>query len=183
MLAEKDMRLGFENWCWATYASTWKDVWDIVCKVGRENIGLCLDTFQSAGGEFGDPSTKSGYLEEFHSAELGSRWRHSLTELEHTVPADKIFLLQISDAYKMEPPLQETKERARSVWSHDYRPLPFSGGYLPIQDFFDSVLRTGFRGWLSVEVFDSEPKEGCTMEDYTKAAMQSLVRMLGATTE
>ncbi|KAH0528791.1 hypothetical protein TsFJ059_003606 [Trichoderma semiorbis] len=183
LLGEKGFRLAYENWCWATYAPTWKDVWEISRKADRKNIGLCLDTFQSAGGEYGDPSTESGYIEDFSSAELDSRWKHSLTELEHTVPGDKIFLLQISDAYKMKPPLRDTKERPRSVWSHDYRPLPFNGGYLPIQDFLKSVLRTGFRGWLSVEVFDSKPKEGSSIENFTKAAMDSLTRMLVATIE
>lgn len=146
LLAEKGFRLAYENWCWATYASTWKDVWEITRKADRINIGLCLDTFQSAGGEYGDPSTESGYVEDLSPAEHDSRWKQSLAELEQIVPGDKIFLLQISDAYKMQPPLRNTKERARSVWSHDYRPLPFSGGYLPIQDFLNSVLQTGFRG-------------------------------------
>ncbi|KAM0514843.1 hypothetical protein ACHAPE_006518 [Trichoderma viride] len=180
LLAEKGFRLAYENWCWATYASTWKDVWEISHKADRKNIGLCLDTFQSAGGEYGDPSTESGYVEDVSLAELGDRWQKSLKNLEQTVPGDGILLLQISDAYRMEQPLRNTEERARSVWSHDYRPLPFDGGYLPIQGFLNSVLRTGFRGWLSVEVFDSKPKEKMSMEEYLKAAMQSLTRMLGS---
>jgi sugar phosphate isomerase/epimerase len=178
LLAEKGFRLAYENWCWATYASTWKDVWEISQRVDRKNIGLCLDTFQSAGGEYGDPSTESGFVEDVSPAELSGRWQKSLKALEQTVPGHKIFLIQISDAYKMEPPLRNTKERARSVWSHDHRPLPFHGGYLPIQGFLNSVLRTGFKGWLSVEVFDSKPKETISMKEYLEAAMQSLTRML-----
>ncbi|OAA40309.1 Xylose isomerase-like, TIM barrel domain protein [Metarhizium rileyi] len=178
MLAEKGFRLAYENWCWATHASAWKDVWEISRKADRPNIGLCLDTFQSAGGEYGDPTTESGRIEDLNPSELASRWDHSLTELRRSVPADKIYLLQISDAYRMRPPLFGTSERPRSVWSHDYRPLPYSGGYLPIEDFLGSVLQTGFRGWLSVEVFDSKPKEGMSLEDYTKAAMHSLTRLL-----
>ncbi|KAL6908634.1 xylose isomerase-like protein [Trichoderma evansii] len=178
LLAEKGFRLAYENWCWATYASKWKDVWEILRKADRRNIGLCLDTFQSAGGEYGDPSTESGYIEDLSPTELDSRWKQSLAELEQTVPGDKIFVLQVSDAYKMKRPLRNTKDRARSIWSHDYRPLPFGGGYLPIQDFLNSVLRTGFRSWLSVEVFDSKPKEKLSMEEYVEAAMHSLIRML-----
>lgn len=37
-------------------------MWDIVQRVGRPNIGLCLDTFQTGGGEWGDPTTKSGKI-------------------------------------------------------------------------------------------------------------------------
>ncbi|KAF5127050.1 3-dehydroshikimate dehydratase [Metarhizium anisopliae] len=145
MLAEKGFRLAYENWCWATYAAGWKDVWEISQRAGRPNIGICLDTFQSAGRD------------------------------------DKIYLLRISDAYKMEPPLRETSARSRSEWSLSFRPLPYSGGYFPVEDFLGSALGTGFRGWLSVEVFDSKPKEGMLVEDYTKAAMQSLTRLLAST--
>ncbi|KID86218.1 3-dehydroshikimate dehydratase [Metarhizium guizhouense ARSEF 977] len=182
MLAEGGFRLAYENWCWATYnAAGWKDVWEICQRAGRPNIGLCLDTFQSTGGEYGDPTTASGRIEYFNPAELASRWKHSLTGLRLAVPSDKIYLLQISDAYKMEPPLCETSARPKSEWSHSFRPLPYSGGYLPVEDFLGSVLGTGFRGWLSVEVFDSRPKEGMLVEDYTKAAMQSLTRLLAST--
>ncbi|OAA66684.1 Xylose isomerase-like, TIM barrel domain protein [Niveomyces insectorum RCEF 264] len=49
MLSEKVFRLAYENWCWAMRAPTWKAAWDLVRQVGRPNIGLYLDTFQSAG--------------------------------------------------------------------------------------------------------------------------------------
>lgn len=35
----------------------------------------------------------------------------------------------------------------------------YDGGYLPIVEFAEAVLRTGFRGWVSVEVFDGKFKE------------------------
>ncbi|KAL6886110.1 xylose isomerase-like protein [Trichoderma longibrachiatum] len=178
LLAEKGFRLAYENWCWATRAPNWKDVWQISRKANRSNLGLCLDTFQTAGGEYGDPSTASGVIEEIAREELDGKWKQSMAELADSVRGDEIFLLQISDAYKMTPPLRNDGDKPRSAWSHDYRPLPFDGGYLPIQDVLGAVLRTGFSGWLSIEVFDSKPKEGMSMEDYTKAAMGSLERLL-----
>jgi hypothetical protein len=54
------------------------------------------------------------------------------------------------------------------MWSHDYRLLPFAGGYLPVHDFLDSALQTGFRVWLSVELLDSKPKPGMSLDDDTK---------------
>jgi hypothetical protein len=69
MLARHSFRLVYENWCWATHAPTWKDVWKIVQAVDRPNIGLCLDTFQTAGGEWGDPATSSGLIENAGSRE------------------------------------------------------------------------------------------------------------------
>lgn len=178
MLAERGFRLAYENWCWATHAPLWKDVWQIIRRASRPNIGLCLDTFQTAGGEYGDPSTASGVIEEVGRDELDARWKHSMAEMASAVRGDEIFLLQISDAYKMTPPLCSDGDEPRCAWSHDYRPLPFDGGYLPIQDVLGAVLRTGFSGWLSIEVFDSKPKEGMSMEDFTKAAMESLKRLV-----
>jgi hypothetical protein len=45
--------------------------------------------------------------------------------------------------------------RARGRGSHDYRPFPFNGGFLPVVPVAKAVLGTGFRGWFSMEVFDS----------------------------
>ncbi|KAI0545883.1 3-dehydroshikimate dehydratase [Xylaria curta] len=176
LCAEKGLRIAYENWCWATHAPDWKDVWTIVKKADRKNLGLCLDTFQSAGGEWADPRTTSGLREE-------GNWRESLRELAATVPPEKIFLLQISDAYKMDPPLDNRPDeqglRPRGRWSHDYRPLPYDGGYLPVKEFLDAVMQTGFRGWFSVEVFDGRGKEKYDdMEEYSEKAMVSLRRLV-----
>ncbi|CAM1503248.1 Fc.00g080240.m01.CDS01 [Cosmosporella sp. VM-42] len=182
IFAEKGFRIAYENWCWATRAPTWKTVWEIVKKADRPNIGLCLDTFQSAGGEFGDPTTATGFVDTVAQDELSSNWRDSLEELSRTVPANKIYLLQISDAYRMDPPMSDMSDKdqpARSRWSHDYRPLPCDGGYLPVGDFLKAVLCTGFRGWLSVEVFDSlQDRTRTDPSTYTTAAMRSLQELL-----
>ncbi|KAI0173674.1 xylose isomerase-like protein [Hypoxylon sp. FL1284] len=183
LFAPKGMRIAYENWCWATHAPDWKDVWSIVKTANRPNLGLCLDTFQSGGGEWADPTTASGLVEGLSRDELETKWSQSLAELSKTVPPEKIYLLQISDAYKMEPPLEaKTNDeglRPRGQWSHDYRPLPYDGGYLPVQPFLNAVLGTGFRGWLSIEVFDSRGPEKCSdMVTFSKKAMASLERLL-----
>lgn len=195
LLAPSGCRIAYENWCWATHAPGWRDVWEIVRLAGRDNVGLCLDTFQSAGGEWGDPTTESGKLEEQQGKEgkvdeeaLQASWQDSLRELAATVPADKIYFLQISDAYRMQPPLAPRPEpnddntglRPRGRWSHDHRPLPYDGGYLPIADFTRAVLGTGFRGWLSVEVFDGrfENKYGDDLVGYAEKARDSTLRLV-----
>ncbi|KAL2108144.1 hypothetical protein VUR80DRAFT_4188 [Thermomyces stellatus] len=186
MLAEKGFRLAYENWCWSTHAPSWKDVWTIVQEADRPNIGLCLDTFQTAGGEWGDPTTESGRIESggISQEELDFSYGISLQELTRTVPADRIYLLQISDAYRVSPPLRDEKDasglRPRGRWSHDYRPLPYDGGYLPITHFAEAVLATGFRGWFSVEVFDGlfEKKYGNDLQGFAKKARDGCVRML-----
>ncbi len=160
MLAEHNFRLAYENWCWATRAPTWKDAWKIVQMVNRPNIGLCLDTFQTAGGEWADPTTESGLREDVSRHDLEIQFRASLDELSKTIPKEKIYILQISDAYKPPKPLENRPInglRPRGRWSHDFRPLPFGQGYLPVVDVTTAVLRTGFRGWFSTEVFDGGP--------------------------
>ncbi|KAL2174225.1 xylose isomerase-like protein [Thermothelomyces heterothallicus CBS 202.75] len=187
MLAARGFRLAYEYWCWATCAPTWKDVWAIVQKADRPNIGLCLDTFQTAGAEWGDPTTASGRIETggVTAEELSQRYAASLAELSRTVPADKIYFLQISDAYRLDPPLDPTPSstsglRPREQWSHEHRPLPYDGGYLPIKECVRAVLATGFSGWMTIEVFDGrfEHKYGDDMRRFAKKAKQAYERLL-----
>lgn len=134
--------------------------------MARPNFGLCLDTFQTAGGEWGDPTTLSGMLEPPPGGgktreEVEQRFAESMKELSETVPKEKIYLLQISDAYRLAAPMSADVDgeglRPRGRWSHDFRPAPFRGGYLPVGEVVKAVLGTGFRGWLSYEVFDAGP--------------------------
>jgi hypothetical protein len=76
--------------------------------VDRPNIGLCLDTFQTVGSEYADPTTSSGLIStEGVQANLEQNWKYSLANLTKTVPKEKIYLLQISDAYRPKTPLED----------------------------------------------------------------------------
>ncbi|KAI4228027.1 MAG: hypothetical protein L6R36_001961 [Xanthoria steineri] len=188
LLALHKFRLAYENWCWATHAPDWKDVWAIVQEVDRDNIGLCLDTFQTAGGEWADPTTASGLIEQLEGGKeaLEKQFRGSLEALGKTVPKEKIYILQISDAYKPSSPLDAAADeqglRPRGRWSSGLRPVPFDGGYLPVVEVAKAVLETGFRGWFSMEVFDGGPDgqdhEWKDMGAYAKKAMRSHERLL-----
>ena len=184
LLAENDFRLAYENWCWSTHAPGWKEVWEIVRDVDRPNVGLCLDTFQTAGSEWGDPTTSSGLIETVSQEELRKNFDASMSELARTVPAKKVYLLQISDAYKVSPPLENKAVkglRPRGRWSHDFRPMPYDGGYLPIEDVAKAVLKTGFRGWFSMEIFDAGPQgkgKKYEMDAYAKKAMENMHKLL-----
>ena len=155
-------------------------------KANRLNIGLCLDTFQTAGSEWADPTTASGLIEGTERDELQLSFGKSLQELKATIPKDKIYFFQISDGYKMQPPLEEKPDenglRPRGRWSHDFRPLPFEEGYLPVVEVTRAVLGTGFTGWFSAEVFDGKAvrekmgEEG--MGGYAKRAMAGMERLV-----
>lgn len=163
-------------------------MWEIVQLADRPNLGLCLDTFQSAGGEWGDPRSVSGLADnngKLSKDEVEQRWKASLQKLVKAVPKDKIFLLQISDAYRMHTPIKDEVDghglRPRGQWSHDHRPMPYDGGYLPVEGFAKVVLETGFRGWFSMEVFDAREgeKHGDDLEVIAKKAMGSVRKLLG----
>lgn len=188
MLAKHGFRLAYENWCWSTHAPTWKDVWEIVKQVDRPNVGLCLDTFQTGGYEWADPTTKTGLVDK-PMDQLMADFDKSMDELAQTVPADKIYLLQISDAYKPKTPFDpnpdESGTRPRGRWSHDLRPLPFQG-YLPVVEMSKAVLKTGFRGWFSYEIFDSGPDgkgRDYEMGPFAKTAMATQEKLLKACAE
>ncbi|GAA6011915.1 hypothetical protein JCM10207_003428 [Rhodosporidiobolus poonsookiae] len=175
--ADPSFRVIYENWCWSSHASTSQDVWEIVDAVDRDNILVNLDTFQHAGAQWADPTREDGRIE---AADREVLFRSSLEQLSR-IPAHKIGFLQISDAYKVSPPLKDRtidSLRPRGRWSHDYRPFPFSGGYLPVVEVTKAVLRSGFRGTFSMEVFDGgENGEGLGEVDLQKWAQDGMLSM------
>ncbi|PKY03167.1 putative 3-dehydroshikimate dehydratase [Aspergillus campestris IBT 28561] len=185
-------RLAYENWCWSTHAPTWKNAWEVVRAVDRPNIGLCLDTFQTAGSEWADPTTESGLIEDLPRETLEKSFQQSMRELGNMVPASKIYLLQISDAYKPSKPLatDDTTEgqRPRARWSSRLRPMPYDGGYLPIESVTKAVLATGFRGWFSMEIFDKGPdgvgrRDISDMGSFAQQAMRAMKKLLDQCSE
>ena len=99
----------------------------------------------------------------------------SLRALAATVPPEKIFYFQISDGSRKVAPdalRKSAEEQGISplyAWSNAWRPLPYMdqvcpmddserwGGYLPVLDVCDAVLRTGWRGPWSYEVSTLRP--------------------------
>ncbi|GAA5928887.1 sugar phosphate isomerase/epimerase family protein [Sporobolomyces koalae] len=179
LLAAEGFKLAYENWCWG-HASTWRDVYNIVSDLraqGKSNVGLCLDSFQTAGSEWADPTSKTGLNGD---SERDANFERSMHELATTVPADLIYFYQVSDAYRLKEPMQDKiidGLRARGRWSHDWRPLPYQGGYLPVVRVTKAILDTGFCGTFSVEVFDRE-RRGTDHVEYAQQAKDSLERLL-----
>lgn len=185
-LSKHNLRCAYENWCWSTHAPTWHDVWDICRQVDMPNFGLCLDTFQTAGSEWADPSWSDG-LEQHPEGQVGldKRLDESMARLAKTVPAEKIYLLQISDAYRAVPPIQASGSGAapkpRAAWSQKYRPPPYAGGYLPVEKVTAAVRQTGFNGPFSMEVFEDKPGTQVSLRDYAELCAASIKKLLSQT--
>jgi len=167
MAKQYGMRASYEPWCWAAHAPTWETTLDIVQRADRDNLTLCLDTFQIAGGpDFADPASTTGWAH----ADSEKRLADSLEHLARICPPEKVLLLQVSDATRLDPPIgkgshvdgdykPEEGVKTREVWSHGCRPLPYKGGYLPVEAVTRALVKTGWRGPLSYEVFELSQAE------------------------
>jgi len=146
------------------------------------NLDLCLSTFHILGGELGDPTTGSESIEDISRAELECRWRASLRELTAMAPPEKIFLVLVSEAYEIDPPMKESKNGRGKLplptWAQGCRPLPLDGGYLPVHDVLKAALNTNFKGRLSVEVFDSTERPNIDLEAFARSAKEMLEKLL-----
>jgi len=178
--------IAYEPWCWGAHVNTWEQGWDVVQRTNRPNIGINLDTFQVSGREWADPESETGLLKGYSERELNSRFEASMDLLAKTIPGEKISYLQISDGLKIDPPIQpghpayEEGKPARGQWSHAYRPLPFKNGYLPVITALRAFLKTGFRGWTSMEVFEERQQEEDKNipEEYAKEGMDTWKKLV-----
>lgn len=81
-------------------------------------------------------------VDSFHTLALGD----DIARLG-VVPPDKIFFAQIADAPKLSMDLLS--------WSRHFRNFPGQGG-LPVADFVRDLIGAGYRGPLSLEIFNDE---------------------------
>src|SRR3712207_5399948 len=82
-------------------------------------------------------------LDSFHTLALGD----DLRGLAGAVPAEKLFFVQLADAPRLSmDPLS---------WSRHHRSFP-GQGELPVGEFLRAALAAGYRGPLSLEIFNDE---------------------------
>ncbi|KAK4503139.1 hypothetical protein PRZ48_006566 [Zasmidium cellare] len=161
MLHSSEQRIALESLCWSTAAPTWSTAWEVVKRADRQNLGLCIDTFHIAAVEWADPTTASGQLEEPNAV---ANFSASLKRLTAEVSPEKIFSIQLGDAYKLPSPAdpQKLKWPPLLYWAAGWRVKPTTGGgFLPVDQVTDAVLKTGFVGPISIEMFDGG-KDGQT---------------------
>lgn len=172
------IRVMYEGLSFGAHRRSWQDAWEVVELANRPNLGLCLDSFNTLALEWADPYSVSGTL----SPSVDSDLEKNLAELVQRVPGDKIFFYQVADGRFMSPPMSPPTDPSIPPirpWSRGNRLFPLEknlGAYLPVDKFSDAVLKTGYTGPWSIEVFnDSLSSEDKSVpEQHARRAMKGL---------
>jgi sugar phosphate isomerase/epimerase len=173
LASEFGVNIAYEAVAWGEYIATWQDSLRVIKKVNRANFGMCWDAFHVLARIWGNCTVPSGKIEGGDAA-----LKKSLGELVEVLKgedAEKIIYVQLSDGEFYAPPLERGHRfwvedmDSRLVWSRNTRPFPLEneiGGYLPIGEVFRAILAEGgFKGWVSLEVFDWRMREGQFMPE------------------
>ncbi|KAJ7705495.1 xylose isomerase-like protein [Mycena rosella] len=62
LAARYGVRVGYEPLAWGTVVDNWEQVWDVVRRVGRENVGIIFDSFNFLGNQYADPTVSPTFL-------------------------------------------------------------------------------------------------------------------------
>jgi 4-hydroxyphenylpyruvate dioxygenase len=122
----RGIRVGYEALAWGRHISDHRDAWEIVRRADHPNVGLILDSFHTLARKIDVNSIRS-------------------------IPKDKLFLIQLADAPKVDMDLL--------YWSRHFRNMPGEGD-LPVSDFVRAVAATGYAGYLSLEIFNDQFRGG-----------------------
>jgi 4-hydroxyphenylpyruvate dioxygenase len=128
--AKRGLRVGFEALAWGRYVNDYRDAWEIVRRAGHPAIGIILDSFHTLA-----PGFPVGPIA--------------------TIPADRIFLVQLADAPQLDLDVLS--------WSRHFRCFPGQGN-LPVDDFMKAIEATGYKGPLSLEIFNDQFRAQSTKE-------------------
>jgi 4-hydroxyphenylpyruvate dioxygenase len=122
----RGLRVGFEALAWGKHVGDYRDAWEIVRRADRPNVGVILDSFHILAPGFPLSTIRS-------------------------IPGDRIFLVQLADAPRLELDVLS--------WSRHHRSFPGQGD-LPISEFMEALAATGYAGPLSLEIFNDEFRAG-----------------------
>ena len=124
--AKRGLRIGFEALAWGRHVNDYRDAWEVVRRADHPAVGLVLDTFHAL----------------VRKTDLAAM---------RSIPKDRIFLVQVADAPKLEMDYLS--------WSRHYRCFPGQGD-LPLGDFMAAIQATGFDGLFSLEIFNDRFRAG-----------------------
>ena len=140
LAARRGLRVGFEALAWGAHVNDYRDAWEIVRRANHTSIGVILDSFHALAPSF------------------------PITAIQ-SIPADKIFLVQLADAPKLGLDILS--------WSRHFRCFPGQGD-LPVHGFMESVIATGYTGPLSLEIFNDQFRAGSAARTATDG-LRSLI--------
>ncbi|CAK7232312.1 hypothetical protein SCUCBS95973_008217 [Sporothrix curviconia] len=152
------VRICYEALCWGTYTHTWEASWEVIKAANRPNLGLCLDSFNIAGNIYADPASPTGKTENADEVVASS-----MARLRAMVPRERVFLVQLVDAERLDRPLvaghpfYDASQPARMSWSRNCR--LFYGeekAYLPVLQISKTIFGSlGYSNdWVSLELFN-----------------------------
>ena len=124
--ARRGLRVAFEALAWGRHINDYRDSWEVVRRADHPAVGLVLDSFHILA----------------RGTELGAI---------RAIPRDRIFLVQVADAPKLDMDYLS--------WSRHFRCLPGQGD-LALGDFMAALQATGFDGLLSLEIFNDRFRAG-----------------------
>jgi 4-hydroxyphenylpyruvate dioxygenase len=136
----RGLRVGFEALAWGKHVNDYRDAWEIVRRADHKAIGVILDSFHALAPSFPVTAIQS-------------------------IPADKIFLVQLADAPKLGLDVLS--------WSRHFRCFPGQGD-LPVVAFMESVQATGYKGPWSLEIFNDQFRAGSAVRTATDG-LRSLI--------
>lgn len=122
--ADRGFRIAYEALAWGRFVDTWEHAWEIVRRGDHPALGLCLDSFHVLS-RAGDGSSDIAGIAD--------------------LPGEKLFFLQLADAPHLEMDVLQ--------WSRHHRLFPGQGSF-DLTTFTGHVLSAGYRGPLSLEVFN-----------------------------
>ena len=138
--ASRGLRVGYEALAWGRHVNDYRDAWEIVRRADHQSIGIILDSFHALAPSFPTLPIQS-------------------------IPADKIFLVQLADAPKLGLDVLS--------WSRHFRCFPGQGD-LPVAAFMEAVLATGYAGPISLEIFNDQFRAGSAVRTATDG-LRSLI--------
>jgi 4-hydroxyphenylpyruvate dioxygenase len=124
--ARRGLRIAFEALAWGRHINDYRDAWEAVRRADHPAVGLVLDTF--------------------HILARGT----DLSTIQ-SIPGDRIFLVQLADAPKLQMDYLS--------WSRHFRNFP-GQGELPVLDFMRALQVTGYDDALSLEIFNDQFRAG-----------------------
>ena len=157
LLAQNHNKIvAFEGVVFGINVNTWQQVRDILRLVNLSNVRHCVDTFHIAAGEAGDPLNMDSPL----LPDGLNRLQKSLDEFKRDVHPKDIGYFQLSDGMPADRlqrgyPLRDLNQPPYMTQSRNRRPFP-GEGVLPVMDVAMAVFETGYRGWVSMEVFHTD---------------------------